>query len=150
MKIVSKTSCSKVTFAFIKPDAFERRMEIQNIIKENGFTIVETKQLHLTQSQAMEFYKEHSGRSFYSDLVDYMTSGPVLAMKMEKMNALKEWRALMGPTDPEIARKSHPKSIRALFGNIKSTKGGLMQNAVHGSDSKQAAQREIDLIFNQQ
>merc|ERR1712154_17838 len=109
---------------------------------KHGFIIVESKQIHLTELQAKEFYEEHAQRSFYMDLVKYMISGPVLAMKLKKPNAIKEWRQLIGNTDPKKARQTHPNSIRALYGT------NIQNNAVHGSESKESALREINFFFS--
>ena len=97
--------------------------------------------LQLTRKRAMEFYGEHEGKAFFEGLVDFMTSGPVMALCLSKDNAILGWRALMGPTDSNKARAESPKSLRALFG----TDG--RRNATHGSDSTTSAAREIKFFF---
>lgn len=129
------------TLCIIKPSFVHNLEDIQNIILRDGFTIISTKELQLTKEQAMEFYYEHSHRSFFVDLVEYMISGPIIAMKIERLNAIKRWRLLIGPTNPEAAKRSHPNSIRALYGT------SIQENVVHGSDSKQSAKTELLFFF---
>ena len=130
------------TLGIIKPGFIDNIEDIQDIISKHGFTIVQSKKLHLTETQAKEFYHEHSHRSFYFGLVEYMISGPCVVMMLERSNAIKQWRSLMGPTDPSKAKQSHPDSIRALFGK------SIQNNVVHGSDSQQSAQRELSFFFS--
>eukprot|EP00128_Syssomonas_multiformis_P000034 Colp12_sorted_trinity150504_noHs@5425 len=131
------------TFAMIKPDAAAKTADIIFTIQQSGFTILQQKTLVLTEDQAGEFYAEHNGKPFFSGLISFITSGPVTALVLAKENAIADWRELIGPTDPNKAKVSHPKSIRALFG----TNG--QRNAVHGSDSTQSAAREILFMFPQ-
>jgi len=101
----------ETTLALIKPDAMGsgKKDEIINIIKDNGFNILAEKEYKMTVDIAKEFYKEHKGRAFYNDLTTWMSSSPIYAMKLEKENAVKEWRKLMGPTNSEKARKDEPQ-----------------------------------------
>ena len=131
------------TLAIIKPDAFARRIEIEEIILKEGFLLVEKKRLRFTRELAEDFYREQKGRPFFSELVDYMVSGDCMALCLGRENGIQHWRNLIGPTKVTDARKTAPKSIRALFGS----RSNEMKNAVHGSDSPTAAAREIDLIF---
>ncbi|MEX0672415.1 MAG: nucleoside-diphosphate kinase [Candidatus Babeliales bacterium] len=128
------------TFAMIKPDAVKAAAEdkIVDIIEKNGFTIVEMRKEHLTRDKAAQFYAVHSSRSFFNELIDFMTSGPVVLMVLQKKNAVQAWRDLMGATDP---KKAEPKTIRALFGS------NIGENATHGSDSQETAKQEIALMF---
>ncbi|ONI15342.1 hypothetical protein PRUPE_3G038400 [Prunus persica] len=105
--------------------------------------IVKEMLIQLDEEAAMSFYAEHSSRSFFSSLVKYMTSGPVLIMVLEKENAVADWRALIGPTDASKAKITHPNSIRAMCGL------DIQKNCVHGSDSPQSAQREISFFFKE-
>ncbi|BFG24145.1 hypothetical protein CerSpe_104200 [Prunus speciosa] len=105
--------------------------------------IVKEMLIQLDEEAAVSFYAEHSSRSFFSSLVKYMTSGPVLIMVLEKENAVADWRALIGPTDASKAKITHPNSIRAICGL------DLQKNCVHGSDSPQSAQREISFFFKE-
>lgn len=131
------------TFALIKPDAVRAGWaeEITNLTELAGFKIVVKKKFLLTKQRAGEFYAEHKGKPFFGKLVEFMTSGPIYAMVLGKANAIKDWRALMGPTNSNNAKKEAPKSLRALYGT-----DGTM-NATHGSDSPHSARREIKFFF---
>ncbi|KAI9269318.1 nucleoside diphosphate kinase, partial [Phascolomyces articulosus] len=131
------------TLAIIKPDAIaaNKKDDIVSKIKEAEFTIVQERQFRLSLDQARLFYREHEGKPFYNELTEWMSSGPIHAMVLEKVDAIQDWRAKMGPTDPVKARDITPNSIRALFG----TDG--MNNATHGSDCQTSAEREIQILF---
>lgn len=133
------------TLAMIKPDGLSGNYtdEIKKVILESGFSILRERVVRLDEDGAKTFYAEHSSRSFFSSLIKYMTSGPVLAMVLEKENAITDWRALIGPTDAKKAKISHPHSIRAMCG-LDSEK-----NCVHGSDSPESAQREMPFFFQE-
>ena len=124
------------TFSIVKPDAVARNIigEIYARFEKGGLRIVASKMLRLTADQAEGFYAEHSERPFYRDLVNYMTSGPVVVQVLEGENAIAQNRKLMGATNPADA---DPGTIRADFAE------SVEANAVHGSDSEQAAAREI-------
>jgi len=128
------------TLAIIKPDAMEAGFNdaIINHIKANNFTIVKQEKTTLRKEQAEGFYAEHKDRPFFGELVEFMVSGPVTLMVLEKENAIKDWRDLMGATDPAEADEG---TIRKQFG---ASKG---HNATHGSDSLESAQREIAFFF---
>ena len=128
------------TLSIIKPDAVQRNLigQILAKLESNGFTVVAAKMLHLTQPQAEGFYAEHEGKPFFVDLVKYMTSAPVVVAVLEKENAVKDYRTLMGTTDPETAAEG---TIRREFALSK------QQNSVHGSDSVESAKREIAYYF---
>ncbi|KKP35966.1 MAG: Nucleoside diphosphate kinase [candidate division TM6 bacterium GW2011_GWF2_32_72] len=130
----------ETTYAMIKPDATSKGYiaAIKNKIQENGFTILQEKEMKLTKDQAEEFYAEHKEKSFFPELIEFMTSGDIVALELEKNNAVTEWRKLMGATNPSEAAEG---TVRKEFGASKS------QNAVHGSDSKESAERELYLIF---
>lgn len=131
------------TFAIIKPDAVRasNAEEILQLIEVAGFSILAKKQVLLTPQRAQEFYAEHVGKPFFPRLQAFMTSGPVWALVLAKVDGIKSWRALMGPTNTLAARESAPTSLRALYG----TDG--TQNACHGSDSSTSAAREIKFFF---
>jgi nucleoside diphosphate kinase len=131
------------TFAMIKPDGRPQEEAIRANIREAGFNLIVEKELTLNPQQVAEFYSEHSSRPFFADLLDHMTSGPVLVMVLEREGAIKQWRELMGPTDPLRACEIAPKTIRAKYWNG----NPLPENVVHGSDSLQAAEREINFFF---
>ncbi len=131
------------TFAIIKPRAFEQNLTgaILNMITSAGFRIAAIKSLKLTRSQAEKLYDIHSGKSFYDKLVDYMTSGPIIVMVVEKENAIQNFRDLIGYTDPEEAGSG---TIRRLYGLDKT------QNAVHAADSPENFEKEMSLFFKQE
>ncbi|RUP51304.1 multifunctional nucleoside diphosphate kinase/apyrimidinic endonuclease/3'-phosphodiesterase [Jimgerdemannia flammicorona] len=130
------------TLALIKPDAYPQHKDaVLARIREAGFTVVQEKEVHLTREVTERFYEEHRGRSFYEDLTVWISSKPIYALVLEKEDAVKEWRNLLGPTNSEKARAEAPETIRALFG----TDGS--KNAGHGSDSVASAEREILIIF---
>jgi nucleoside-diphosphate kinase len=140
MAMKGKMIMDERTLAIIKPDAVAAgdADNILALIKKNGFTIVAKKNMHLTRKQAEEFYGVHKGKPFYDELVDFISSGPIIVMVLEKDNAIKAWRDLMGATDPA---KAAVGTIRKLYGKT------IGSNAVHGSDSPQTAAFEIGLFF---
>ncbi|KAI8925457.1 nucleoside diphosphate kinase [Entophlyctis helioformis] len=131
------------TLALIKPDAYGagKKADICDRIVKDGFSIVKEAEITFTAEMAGEFYKEHLGKPFYETLVAWMSSAPIYAMVLEKVDGIKGWRALAGPTNSEKARETSPESIRALYGKDGS------ENAVHGSDSLPSAAREIGVVF---
>ena len=135
-----ETTTSK-TYAMIKPDAVNRAGDILNVIHQNDFVIGQMKKLQLTTDQAARFYAEHEGKPFFEKLLNFMTSGPVVAMELIGVNSIRRWRELLGPTNSLKAKEEAPTSIRAVFG----TDG--TKNACHGSDSDESSAREIDFFF---
>ena len=133
---------SNLTFTMVKPEAVEsgNAGAILNKIEKAGFRIVALKKVLLTKERASEFYEVHKERPFYGELVDYMSSGPVVAALLEKDNAVLDFRELIGATDPSEAAKG---TIRAEFAESKA------KNAVHGSDSDDNANLEADFHFTQ-
>lgn len=134
---------TQTTFAFVKPDAVGDAESIRAEAEVSGFTVLAADMLTLSAEQAEAFYAEHSERDFFGDLVGFMTSGPVLAMVLERPCAIATWRSLVGPTDSAKARESAPRSLRARYG----TDG--QRNACHGSDGTASAQRESAIFFPQ-
>lgn len=128
------------TLGLIKPDAMAAGTagKILDHILAAGFTIVGLRLVYLSRSQAEAFYSVHRERPFFAALVDFMTSGPVIAFVLEKEDAVRSYRELMGATDPA---KAEPHTLRALFGQ------NIERNAVHGSDSPETARREIAFFF---
>ena len=128
------------TLSIIKPDAVERNLEeqIKTIFKDNGFVILKEKKLKLEKNEAEQFYKVHETKPFYNDLCEYLSSGPIIVMVLERENAIKYNRDLMGATDPNKAKDG---TIRKLFGK------SIDKNSVHGSDSPENAKIEIDFFF---
>lgn len=128
------------TFAIIKPDAVKHgdTGKIIDVIEQNNFTILRMEKLELDRDKAEVFYDIHRERPFFGELVEFMTSGPIVVMALAKENAVAAWRDLMGATNPAQAA---PGTIRKLFGT------SIGNNATHGSDSLENAQREIGLFF---
>lgn len=129
------------TFSMIKPDAVESNKmgHIIARIEDEGFHVTAIKMTMLTKEEASAFYSVHKERPFFNALVDYMTSGPVVAMVVEKDNAVDGYRKLMGATDP---MKAAPGTLRGDFGK------SIDKNAVHGSDSLENADKEIAFFFS--
>ncbi|MAR20628.1 MAG: nucleoside-diphosphate kinase [Flavobacteriales bacterium] len=132
---------SNITFTMVKPEAVEAKNAgaILNRIENAGFRIVALKKVHLSASRAAEFYAVHKQKPFYQELIDYMSSGPIIAAILEKENAVSDFRKLIGATNPENAE---PGTIRADFAE------SMAKNAVHGSDSDENAQIEADFHFS--
>ncbi|XP_078085275.1 thioredoxin domain-containing protein 6-like [Mustelus asterias] len=130
------------TLAAIKPHALEEhRDEIVKKIEEAGFVISQMDEKTLSREMAEEFYKEHKGKPFFDQLVDYMSEGPTLMMILSKENAVEEWRNLMGPTDPHEAKQTAPDSLRAKFAK------DILKNALHGSSDQTQAMEKIQFVF---
>lgn len=128
------------TLSIIKPDAVERNLvgKILARFEEQGFQIIAAKMLRLTRAQAEGFYAEHQGKEFFEPLVEYMMSAPILVSVLEKENAVKDYRTLIGTTNPETAAEG---TIRKDFAQSQ------RRNSVHGSDSVDSAAREIAYFF---
>ena len=129
------------TLSIIKPDAVERGLEneIKKIFEKKGFSIIKEKKIQIDKSEAEKFYKIHETKPFYNDLCSYLSSGPILAMVLEKENAVSENRKLMGATNPKDADDG---TIRNKYGI------SIDRNSVHGSDSIENAKTEIDFFFS--
>ena len=128
------------TLSIIKPDAVERNLseEIKNEFKINNFNILKEKKVKITKSEAEKFYQVHQTKPFYNDLCDYLSSGPIVVMILEKDDAVLENRKLMGATDP---KKAEEGTLRKKFGI------SIDKNSVHGSDSIENAKIEINFFF---
>jgi nucleoside-diphosphate kinase len=129
------------TLAIIKPDAVADGSTgaIISMIEENGFQIVSMKKMRLTGSQAQGFYHVHSERPFFGSLVEFMTSGPIVLMVLERDGAIAGWRNLMGPTD---ATQAGPDTVRGRFGT------NIERNASHGSDAPETSAYETAYFFS--
>ena len=127
------------TLSIIKPDAVERNLEneIKEMFKNNGFNILKEKKIQIEKSEAEKFYKVHETKPFYNDLCSYLSSGPILVMVLQKENAIKRNRELMGATNPKDAEEG---TIRKKYGI------SIDKNSVHGSDSVDNAKIEIDFF----
>jgi len=130
------------TFAMIKPQACRRNHvgPILAIINQAGFRISAIRSTKLTRDEAEKFYEMHRGKPFFEGLVDFMSSGPIVALLLEKENAIEDFRKLIGNTDPAKAEEG---TIRKMFAE------SVQRNAIHGSDSIENMQREADFFFNQ-
>ena len=128
------------TLSIIKPDAVERNLDgqIKEVFLNNGFKIVQEKKIQIEKQEAEKFYKVHETKPFYNDLCNYLSSGPVLVMVLKKENAIADNRELMGATNPQDAA---PGTIRKEFGI------SIDKNSIHGSDSKDNAEKEISFFF---
>ena len=128
------------TFSIIKPDATQRNItgKINAMIEDAGLRIIAQKRVLWTRAQAEKFYEEHSARPFYGELVEFMSSGPIVAAILEKDNAVEDFRTLIGATNPEEAA---PGTIRALYAT------SIGENAVHGADSGENAGIEGNFHF---
>ena len=129
------------TFAIIKPDAVKagNTGKIYDRIIQAGFHIMSAKLLKLTEEQARGFYAVHKERPFFGDLIEFMTSGPCMVLALQKDNAVSSWRETIGATNPEDA-EDH--TIRKDFAS------NVQENAVHGSDSDENAEKEIAFFFS--
>ena len=128
------------TLSIIKPDAVERNLEndIKIIFTKNNLEILNSKKIHISKEEAAEFYKIHQSKPFYDDLCAYLSSGPIFVIILKGEGAVALNRKLMGATNPKDAE---PDTIRKLYGI------SIDKNTVHGSDSNENAQIEIDFFF---
>ena len=128
------------TLSIIKPDAVERNLEnkIKEMFKSDGFAILKEKKIQIEKPEAEKFYKVHETKPFYNDLCDYLSSGPIVVMVLQKENAVKANRELMGSTNPKDAKDG---TIRKKYGI------SIDKNSVHGSDSVENAKIEINFFF---
>ena len=131
---------SEQTLSIIKPDAVERNLqdEIKNEFNKNGFVISKEKKIHISKQEAEQFYKVHETKPFYNDLCEYLSSGPIIVMSLQKKNAVLDNRKLMGATNPKDAEKG---TLRKKYGI------SVEKNSVHGSDSIENAKIEIGFFF---
>ena len=127
------------TLSIIKPDAVERHLEdeIKQMFLEKGFKIIKEKKIQIEKTEAELFYQVHQSKPFYNDLCTYLSSGPIVVMIIEKENAIKENRNLMGATNPKDADEG---TIRKKYGI------SIDKNSVHGSDSVENAKKEINFF----
>ena len=130
------------TFSIIKPDATKRNISgrINQIIEKNGLRIIAQKRIRLSSDQAIKFYSIHNKKPFFNDLINYMTSGPVVVQVLEANNAVDKYREIMGATNPEKAKNGTIRKILAL---------NVQENSVHGSDSIKNAKNEINFFFTE-
>ena len=129
------------TLSIIKPDATKRNItgSINKIIEDNGLRIIAQKRIHLSNEQAQKFYQVHQDKPFFNDLINYMISEPVVVQVLEGDNAVEKYRNVMGSTNPENAANGTIRKMHAL---------NVQENSVHGSDSMENAEIEINFFFN--
>ena len=129
------------TFSILKPDAVSRNLtgKINAMLEEDGFKIIAQKMIHMSKEKGEGFYIVHKDRPFYGELVDYMSSGPVVVQVLEKENAVEDYRKIMGETDP---KKAESNTIRAKYGL------SIGENTIHGSDCLENAKIEINYFFS--
>ena len=128
------------TLSIIKPDATERNLESEIILffKKNNFKILKKKNVKISKEEAEEFYKVHQTKPFYNELCNYLSSGPIVVMVLEREDAVSKNREIMGSTDP---LKAEEGTIRKMYGL------SIDKNSVHGSDSVENAKKEINFFF---
>ncbi len=131
---------SMKTFFMVKPDGVERQLtgKIINILESEGYQINKLKKMIIDEEKAKLHYEEHREKPFFSDLIQFITSGPVVVMELEGNDVITKIRELMGATNPSEAE---PGTIRAQFGTE------IEKNVVHGSDSIESAERELEIFF---
>ena len=131
------------TFSIIKPDATKRNLtgSINKMIEESGLRIIAQKRIHLTKEQAQNFYNVHKERPFFNDLVEYMTSEPVVVQVLQGNDAISKYREVMGATNPDEAIEGTIRKTHAL---------NIQENSVHGSDSEENAKQEISFFFSEE
>jgi len=130
-----------LTFSIIKPDATKRNITgaINKIIEDNGLRIIAQKRIILSKDKAQEFYSIHKEKPFFNELIEYMTSEPVIVQVLKAENAIVKYREVMGSTNPKDA----------ILGSIRNLHGlNIQENSVHGSDSNENAMKEIKYFFN--
>ena len=132
----------QTTFSIIKPDATKRNItgSINQIIEDSGLRIIAQKRIKLSREQAKDFYKEINDKSFFNDLIEYMTSEPVVVQVLKGENAVIKYREIMGSTNPEEAIEGTIRKKHAL---------NIQENSVHGSDSDDNASKEIKFFFQE-
>ncbi len=130
------------TLSIIKPDAVERNItgKVNSMIEDAGLRIIAQKRIHLTAAQAEEFYAEHKDKAFFTSLVDFMTSAPVVVQVLEAEDAVARYRKIMGATNPAVAEEGTIRKNFAL---------SIDKNTVHGSDSPESAKREVSFFFSE-
>ncbi len=133
----------ETTFLMVKPDGVQRGLigEVISRIEEKGLRIDAMNMLHIDSEKAQEHYAEHEGKEFYEPLLEYITSGPVVAMAVSGDSAISVVRTIVGKTDPEEA---NPGTIRGDYGL------DISRNIVHAADSKESAERELNIFFDEQ
>ncbi|KAM7417780.1 hypothetical protein PAMA_017432 [Pampus argenteus] len=143
--MMDPTPCRRIyverTLALIKPDAIHKSEEIEDTILKSGFTVLQKRKLQLSPEQCSDFYADQYGKLFFPSLTAFMSSGPIIAFTLARDNAIAHWKSIIGPVNSTKARETHPECLRAKYGTSD------LRNALHGSESFHAAEREIKFIF---
>ncbi|XP_015671476.1 nucleoside diphosphate kinase 7 [Protobothrops mucrosquamatus] len=134
-------SCKERTLALLKPDVALRLGEVIDMTINSGFTITKAKMVKLTRGEAMDLHADHQAKPYYNELLEFITSGPVVAMEILGDDAIGRWKQLLGPANSVVARTDAPNSIRARFGSDN------IRNVAHGPDSVASAASELELFF---
>ncbi|MBN3299633.1 NDK5 kinase, partial [Amia calva] len=129
------------TLALIKPDVHHQADEIEDLILRAGFTVLQKRKLHLSPEQCMDFYADQYGKPGFPSLIAFMSSDQITALDLARDQAVAHLNSLIGPANSTEAKETHPESLRAIYGTSD------LRNAVHGSESFSAAQREIRFMF---
>jgi nucleoside-diphosphate kinase len=129
------------TYAMLKPGFYSYLGEALDRVSREGLWAAQIKLGFISRETASEFYAEHQGKPFYKDLVDYITSGPIVALELVGPNAISRWRQIIGPTNLDVAKREAPNSLRARFAR------STTENFAHGSDSPESSRRELGIIF---
>ncbi|CAI5772986.1 nucleoside diphosphate kinase 7 isoform X2 [Podarcis lilfordi] len=129
------------TLALLKPDVALKLGDVIDMIIRAGFTITKAKMTKVSRAEAVDFYADHQAKPYYNELLEFMTSGPVVAIEILGDDAISRWKNLLGPANSSVARTDAPNSVRACFG----TDG--IRNVAHGPDSFASAARELELFF---
>jgi len=142
LKKGEKLVSNERTLSIVKPDCLKENHigEVLTTFEQNGLKVIGCKMLHMTKEQAEHFYAVHSARPFFDELVEFMSSGPILVSCLEGDNAIQKNRELMGATNPKEAQEG---TIRKRFGT------DIGNNAVHGSDAEETAKEEVAFFFNE-
>ncbi|XP_034546038.1 nucleoside diphosphate kinase homolog 5 [Notolabrus celidotus] len=129
------------TLAIIKPDAIDKAEEIEDFVLKSGFTVLQKRKLHLSPEQCGDFYADQYGKLVFPSLTAFMSSGPIMALTLARKNAVAHWKSIIGPVNSIKAGETHPECLRAKYGTSD------LKNALHGSESFHAAEREIKFMF---
>ncbi|XP_053179784.1 nucleoside diphosphate kinase homolog 5 [Scomber japonicus] len=142
---MDQTPCRRIyverTLALIKPDAIHKSEDIEDTILKSGFTIIQKRKLQLSPEQCSDFYSDQYGKLFFPSLTAFMSSGPIIALTLARDNAIAHWKSIIGPVNSSKAKETHPECLRAKYGTSD------LKNALHGSESFHAAEREIKFMF---
>lgn len=144
VKTTPEEYTTESTFSIVKPDGMNHLGAIFDILHEEGYYIRNLRMTRFNKALAKVFYEEHLGQTFFEPFREFMVSGPIIGMQLKRLDAIKHFRDLIGPTDSQEAREVAPESIRARFGTDNRV------NVIHGADSEATVVREMDYFFGTQ